>query len=175
MVAIMGPKVTYAQGLKVTAPGGNLWALSVPRMPQPTDLKLSFASRLHEICADMALPEHGRQSALGKLFGVGPKAARKWLVGEGYPELELAIRIAQWGNVSFNWLMTGHGPKREGHADTKVVVLDEALDSMPEDDRQQVFDFIEYKIHRNENLFVGERLTRYMTMIDAFKRDRDKQ
>lgn len=141
--------------------------------PSGTEQKLGFASRLNEVCDDMKLPARGRQSALAKLFDVGPKAARKWLVGEGYPETEMSVRIATWGNVSFNWLMAGIGPKREGHADTKVVILDELLESMPEDDRQQVFDFIQYKIHRNEGLFVGERLARYMKMIDAFKKDRD--
>jgi transcriptional regulator with XRE-family HTH domain len=135
--------------------------------------KQEFASRLNELCDDMKLPVHGRQTALARTFHVGPKAARKWLIGEGYPELDLAISIAKWANASFNWLMTGQGAKREGHADTKVIVLGEALESMPEDDRQQAFDFIEYKIRRSETLFAGERLARYLTMIDAFKKDRD--
>jgi transcriptional regulator with XRE-family HTH domain len=137
-----------------------------------TDEKLSFAKRLNEVCDDKKMPVHGRQTELARLFSVGPKAARKWLIGEGFPEMELAIKIAKWAGVSFNWLMTGHGPKREGHADTKVVVLGEVLESMPGDDGQQVLDFIEYKIQRSESLFVGERLARYMTMIDAFKKDR---
>lgn len=171
----MGLKVTAAQGLIVPWPTRNLWAPYCVPMTNQTEQKISFAARLNELCDDMQLPAHGRQALLAKQFGVGPKAARKWLLGEGYPEMDLAIRIAQWANVSFNWLMTGMGPKREGHADTKVVVLDEALDSMPVDDRQQVFDFIEYKIHRNEAMFAGERLTRYLTMIDAFKKDRAKR
>src|SRR6185369_5754927 len=164
------------QGLKVTGTTNNLWALDLLPMPRvQTSIRLSFASRLNEVCDDMKLPKHGRQTALAKQFDVGPKAARKWLIGDGFPEIELAIRIANWGNVSFNWLMTGKGPKRAGHADTKVVVLGEVLESMPPDDGQQVFDFIEYKIQRNEGFFVGERLARYLAMIDAFKKDRDKK
>lgn len=154
-------------------PTRNLGA--TPFVPMPlTAEKQQFARRLNELCDDMKLPIHGRQSELARIFGVGPKAARKWLVGEGYPEIELAVRIAKWGNVSFNWLMTGAGPKREGHADTKMLVLGEVLESMPADTGQQVFDFIEYKLQRS-NLFTGDRLARYLTMIDAFKRDREKK
>jgi len=170
----MGPKVTLMQGLKVTAQKSNLRApMQSPMSPTSHDHKLGFASRLNEVCQDMGLPEHGRQTELAKVFHVGPKAARKWLVGEGYPEMDLCISIAKWANVSFNWLMAGTGPKREGHADTKVVVLGEAIQALPQDDGQQVLDFIEYKLQRSEGLFVGERLARYLSMIDAFKKDRD--
>ncbi len=47
---------------------------------------------------------------------------------------------------------------------------------MPDPDRQQVLDFIGYKIDRSSApLFTGERLARYMKMLDAFKKSRDSK
>lgn len=142
---------------------------------QHTGNRMQFAARLREICDDMGVPERGRQTELGRLFNVSPKAARKWLVGDGFPEIHMAISIARWADVSFDWLMTGVGIKKPGLTSTKHIVLNEAIDSMPIDDRQQVLDFILYKIERNDALFRGDRLTRYLTMIDAFKKDRESK
>jgi hypothetical protein len=175
MARIMGLKVTLMQGLKVTEQERTFWAhLHLPMTANQTDEKLAFAKRLNEICDDKRMPGHGRQTEVARIFGVGPKAARKWLVGDGFPEMELAIRIAKWANVSFNWLMAGTGPKREGYADTKTVVLGEVIESLPGDNGQQSLDFIEYQIRRNEGFFAGERLARYLMMIDAFKKDLER-
>jgi transcriptional regulator with XRE-family HTH domain len=134
------------------------------------DEKSAFAGRLHEVCTDKGLPaERGRQSALATLFNVSPNAARKWLLGTGLPELEVAIRLAKWGQVNLEWLLTGRGPKRGAIFETKAIVLGEAIEELPEADRQQALDFVRYKLERSSTaLLSGERLARYMTMLDAF-------
>lgn len=133
----------------------------------------SFARRLIELCDDMKLPARGRQVALGRRFGVSQAAARKWLVG-GLPDLSKAVEIARWANVNLEWLMTGRGPKRGNLVDSKALVLGEAIENLPIDNRQQVLSFLEYQLQRSSTeLFTREKLARYMTMIDAFKKDRD--
>lgn len=138
----------------------------------------AFAQRLHEICDDLKLPaERGRQTALAKLVGLTPNAARKWLQGDGLPEMAQAVKLAAMANVSVVWLLQGSGPKRDTPVDTKALILDEALHALPTQDAQQVFDFIEYKFQKVDGVFAGERLARYMKMLDAFKQDmndRDK-
>lgn len=132
-------------------------------------VKAAFSQRLRELCEDAGLPEHGRQTALAKRFGVSQQAAKKWLSGESLPELEKMILIATWAGVNFNWLAQGTLPKKADYADTKAHVLSEAIDNLPADSRQQVLDFISYKIERADGLFTAERMARYMTMLDSFK------
>lgn len=68
---------------------------------------------MNEVCDDKHVPPKGenRQSVVGKQFGVSQKGARKWLEGEGFPSIEKMIKIAKWGDVAFEWLATGRGPK----------------------------------------------------------------
>lgn len=81
-------------------------------MDQP-DIKAEFALRLNEVCDDKKLPAKyaGRQSALAALFNVSQKGARKWLEGESMPTMDTSIKIAIWGEVSIEWLLTGRGRK----------------------------------------------------------------
>lgn len=71
----------------------------------------AFSRRMHEICDDMKLPTHGRQSELAKVFKVSQKGARKWLEAESFPRWEHIIRITEWAGVTVEWLMSGRGPK----------------------------------------------------------------
>jgi transcriptional regulator with XRE-family HTH domain len=133
-----------------------------------------FSSRLREVCDDLNLPEHGRQTMLAKKFNVTQGATKKWLSGEGYPTMDNLIAICAWAEINLNWLTLGVGPKKTGAVDTKALVLGEAVEALPPDDRQQVLDFISYKLERpSMPLFTGERTARYLKMIDSFKRDRD--
>jgi transcriptional regulator with XRE-family HTH domain len=75
-------------------------------------LKQEFAQRLHELCELRGIQDlDGRQTALARQFQVSQPAARKWLSGDGLPTLEMAIRIAMWGQVNVEWLLTGRGPR----------------------------------------------------------------
>lgn len=71
----------------------------------------AFSRRMHELCDDMKLPTHGRQSELAKVFKVSQKGARKWLEAESFPRWEHVIRITEWAGVTVEWLMSGRGPK----------------------------------------------------------------
>lgn len=76
--------------------------------------RIQFAHRLNELCDEKDVPpkHHARQIKLGELFDVSANGARKWLEGESTPQYETCVRIAQWGDINFEWLMTGRGLKR---------------------------------------------------------------
>lgn len=69
----------------------------------------AFAARVNETCDKLGIARKNRQTELGRLFGVTQKAARKWLVGEGFPDTAICIQMALKAGVSFDWLMTGRG------------------------------------------------------------------
>ena len=122
--------------------------------------KQAFASRLHELCTDMDLPaERGRQSTLGKLFGVTPNAARKWLLGEGLPELDVAMRIAKWAEVNFEWLMTGRGPKSGDKVPVRALAVDAILRHGSARERAELVSFLKYKIEHAETPYIREEKT----------------
>lgn len=72
---------------------------------------LGFSQRLKEILADKGVAEWGRQRFLAKKFGVAHPSAKRWLDGTGYPETAKLIAIAEWGNTTIDWLLTGRGLK----------------------------------------------------------------
>lgn len=132
-----------------------------------TDVKTDFARRLHDVCDDLGLlPGRGRQTALAKRFGLTPNAARKWLLGIGMPELDKAIEIANAARVNVLWLLQGAGPKRGDAFDTTPGELLEAVQQLPANEGQQVFDFIRYKIERADGWFAADKLANYMLMLD---------
>lgn len=106
-----------------------------------------FAQRLNELCDEMAVPPkyNGRQGALGKLFSVGQKGARKWLEGEAYPAFDKIIRIAKWANVNVEWLSSGRGPKylAPPEPDAAVARVIEIMQSMPEVGQQAALEQVE--------------------------------
>jgi hypothetical protein len=133
--------------------------------------RAKFAARMAEVCADLGIePGHGQQAALGRLFGVTPKAARKWLMGEGFPEMAMALRICEKADVNVNWLLQGVGPKRGDKVAVRAMVLDEVITELPDTSRQSVLDFVGYTLEKSDGVFVGERLVRYMKMLDSFKK-----
>ena len=76
------------------------------------DLLKSFAERVSLISDRLGIPpaEKNRQEVLGNRFGVSQKAAKKWLVGEGFPDTSITIKMAIEAKVSYDWLMTGRTP-----------------------------------------------------------------
>ena len=106
MIQILEPFVTENQELIVP------FALDTISSMEENEELIAFSRRMHEICDDMKLPRHGRQSELAKIFGISQKGARKWLEKESFPRWEHVIRITQWANVTIEWLMSGRGTKR---------------------------------------------------------------
>lgn len=134
-----------------------------------TDVKADFARRLHDVCDDLGLVSgRGRQTALANHFGLTPNAARKWLLGIGMPELDKAIEIANAARVNVLWLLQGAGPKRGEAFDTAPGELLEAVQHLPANEGQQVFDFIRYKIERADGWYAADKLANYMLMLDKF-------
>lgn len=104
---------------------------------------------------------------------VTPNAARKWLLGEGLPELDMAVRLAMWGGVNVLWLLQGTGPKRTPF-DVKALVLDEALHALPKDAAHQALEYLRYTLERSMPPTAREQVARYTVMIDAMLRDIDQ-
>ncbi len=77
--------------------------------------------------------------------------------------------VADFFGVSKAWLRYGEGPMTERGA------LESAIEDLPDGDRQQVFDFVRYKIERAEGLIIGERGASYLTMIDRLVEDMKKR
>ena len=78
---------------------------AMPIKTKPVDEKMNFSVRLNAALdgSPLGIPPKGdgRQVLVAKLFGVGQKSARKWMEGEGFPELEKCIIIAKKLSVSF--------------------------------------------------------------------------
>lgn len=140
-----------------------------------TPAKIAFASRLRELCTEMGLPEHGRQSALARQFGVSQQAAKKWLDGDGFPVLETAVAIADWAGVNVTWLLQGEGPKYLAKIDMRSILLSEAIENLPQESKISVIDFIHYKIEKSPTIFTSEKLGTYVKMLDSFKETRKKE
>ena len=144
-------------------------AASGPQQAMPSAAKATLDKKKTIIGAVVTLVVLGLVFwALAKRFGVTPGAARKWLLGIGMPELDMAVQIAQAAHVNVLWLLQGAGPKRGEAFDTEPGELLDAVQQLPDDDGQQVFDFIRYKIERADGWFASEKLAHYMVMLDRF-------
>jgi transcriptional regulator with XRE-family HTH domain len=133
--------------------------------------KQRFAERLHELCNDKAMPVRGRTRQLAKTFEVSQQAASKWLGGLSYPELDTVIAIAEWGDVSVNWLLQGVGLKREAKVSTKAQILEEAIRSLPPELGTDLIDNLRTKLERIGRLTAQEPPRRYKVMLDAFEKE----
>lgn len=166
MPASIAPKVRLYQALKVIH--------GVPTLtPVKNQVTAAFAARLAQLCDEKGLPIRGRQTLLGKAMNVTPNAARKWLLGDGLPELDMAVQLAQWGEVNVLWLLQGSGPKRTPF-DVKSLILDEALHALPKDAAHQALEYLRYTLERSMPATAREQVARYSVMIDAMLRDIDK-
>lgn len=76
------------------------------------DIRHAFAERLIEICTEKGLKAHGRQAALARHLKVTQPAVKKWFDAAAIPDIDKIVELALWGDVCFEWLMTGRGPKR---------------------------------------------------------------
>lgn len=104
----------------------------------------------------------GTQSAVGQyLNGARPlnvAVALKFARGLGVPVSAFSTTIA--AQIAGTEAM---GP------------IGEAVSALPESDRQQVLDFIQYRWQRAGELVASERAARYVTMIEGIKADMAKR
>ncbi|KVH55260.1 hypothetical protein [Burkholderia cepacia] len=76
------------------------------------DEKLAFSDRLNLVLDEEGFPPkgNGRQIRLAKDWALTAKGVRKWLEGEGVPELTRLMEMAKRYSVNFEWLATGRDP-----------------------------------------------------------------
>lgn len=77
------------------------------------DERKAFSARLNQALDANEIPpkSQGRQTVVGKMFGVSQKGARKWLEAEAIPETKRLPQIADRLGVSVEWLLTGNHPR----------------------------------------------------------------
>jgi transcriptional regulator with XRE-family HTH domain len=129
----------------------------------------AFAERLHDLCTAAGLGARGRYSALAKKLEVTPNAARKWLLGQGFPELAMAVRICNLTDPTTNllWLLQGTGTRTGERLDNVAAAVNEVLDQLPREQRNAVLEFIRFTIVRTPGWFAEEQRARYLTSLDA--------
>lgn len=81
--------------------------------------RTSFVQRLHVACDIAGIPseKNGRNKALGKLLGVSPESARKWLNGMTMPTEKKRNAFAKKLKVSRAWLFEGVGSPDKSDVD----------------------------------------------------------
>lgn len=68
-----------------------------------------FAKNLNLALDQLNWPERGRIARLGReMGGLAPASVRKWLNGEGLPEVKRLGELSQLVNQSVQWLLTGN-------------------------------------------------------------------
>lgn len=130
----------------------------------------AFAARMHELCDDLGIARgHGRYAALARVAKVTTNGARKWLLGQAYPEMPLAVAMCQAAGVNVLWLLQGSGPKHGDQIDPKLLHVAQALESMPKQQRDAVLDFMKYQVTQTGQWFAAEALRHFVEDIDALR------
>lgn len=133
-------------------------------------IRADFANRMHELCDALKIPEgHGRQAALGRRFGVTAKAARKWLLGLSYPEMEKAVEMCEAAHVNVLWLLQGTPPKRGERIDPNMLGLAEAIAGLPQAEREAVLQFARFKVQETAGWYRPDAQRSYLRAIDALR------
>jgi hypothetical protein len=68
-----------------------------------------FWSRLMEAWTPQGLPTS--QNGVATKLDMSQGSTRRWFLGEGYPETDVLKRIADLGEVTVDWLLSGEFPK----------------------------------------------------------------
>lgn len=97
----------------------------------------AFSLRLNQMLDDLDIPKRGRLVLLAKRYGVTHPSARKWLVGEGYPDIVKLIDLAKWGKTTVDWLLTGRGLRHLEFAESSETV-NKTLQLLKKADPQQL-------------------------------------
>lgn len=116
-------------------------------------------------CREAAQPKITQQ-ALAAAIGVTRSAIAQVEGGlSNSLNAENITKAAQFLGKNPLWLATGQGPENASS------VVSDALDALPEENRQQVFDFLLYQIDRAETGVLNEKPGRYADMIERIKAD----
>jgi transcriptional regulator with XRE-family HTH domain len=95
----------------------------MPNQPEKSDVVAAFSARLNHLLDERKYHHEGpgRQTELGKKYGMTQNAARKWLEGEGMPAVARMIQIARDFGCNFEWLATGRGAMEYNEAPPHMV------------------------------------------------------
>lgn len=126
----------------------------------------TFADRFEQLRGERSYEALSDDIAKKTRVRISAQAMHKWATKNGGITLENARAIASYFDVSPAWLLFGDGPGPRYH-------LTEAIQDLPEEAQQQVFDFIGYKFERAEGLIASDKLSNYLKMIQRFKDDLD--
>lgn len=103
----------------------------------PTYPASEFWARLEEAIGKNF--ENGMNAnALATRLDMSQGTVHRWYLGKGYPELELAIRLARQGGVCVEWLLTGRKPKHPISKDPLLNELFEICDQLTKEGREHV-------------------------------------
>lgn len=100
---------------------------------------------------------------------ISGQAMHKWVKADGGITLENARVIAEFFGVTPAWLLFGEGPGPQ-HPDLADIIR-----GLPDDNPQQVLDFISYKIERAEGVIATDKMADYMKMIEGIRADMDRR
>lgn len=104
----------------------------------PTPENRLFAERLNMLADEAQMPLRGRQVIFGDLFGAGQKGARRWLKGNGFPQLQKCIEMSVHFGVHLEWLMTGRGPKNVLGKDDPYLIFINIFTSLPDEVKRPI-------------------------------------
>jgi hypothetical protein len=84
-----------------------------------------FRERLNEALDDANVPSlnRGRYSWFQRTFGVTTQGARRWCIGEAWPESKRWHSIAEALHVRMEWLFFNLGEKHEARAEMNAEMI----------------------------------------------------
>lgn len=92
--------------------------------PEIDQVKEDFAKRLHQAMDQAGFEVRGRARILSKEFKISDKGAGKWLNGESIPETAKIPLLADFVNVSAEWLLSGNGAMQPSQTQSQSQSLE---------------------------------------------------
>lgn len=118
----------------VNADSGNTVQQAI-RMGRKAESEPSaFWRRISEAWEEQELPTS--QNGIAQKLKMSQGSVARWYHGEGLPELETAIDIAERGRVCVDWLLTGRAPKYPLSKDPLIRELFEICDQLTDTGRR---------------------------------------
>lgn len=75
-----------------------------------------FSKNLNQALDQLGWPQRGRIATLARVMGgLAPASVRKWLNGEGLPEVKRLGELSRLTNKSVEWLLTGNSDSPKDH------------------------------------------------------------
>lgn len=127
----------------------------------------SFAARFEALRGARSYQELSDAIADAHDIRISPQAMHKWVHGGGITP-ENAKVVALFFGVTPGWLLFGEGAE-------SVPSVEDAVLELPGDQPQQTIDFLEYQLRRSAPMIAGEKMAKYMAMIDGIRKDLEKK